>query len=78
MCPLKDKIFREKWAPDSINSAPIACTSSNNNNKYSSVKDNYKFALDSDHYSRLNNCWMQQSQKNDVDQYAKGTCTQFA
>lgn len=75
MCSLKDKIFREKHAPASISSAPIARSSSNNNNKYSSVKDNYKFALDSDHYSRLNNHRILQSQNNNVDQNADNLCS---
>ena len=64
MCPWKDKIFREEHVPASINSKPRAC---NNNNKYALVKDNYKFVIDFDHYSTLNNCRVQQSHNDDID-----------
>lgn len=77
MCPLQDKIFREKHVPVSINTVSIACASYSNNNKYSSVKDNFKFAIDFDYYSTLNDCRMQQSQNHDVDQYSETIFSQF-
>lgn len=46
MCPLKDKIFREKCVPTSINIVRIACALSNNNNKYTPVRGNFEFVID--------------------------------
>lgn len=77
MCPLKDKLFREKHAPDSINSAPIACTSFITiiNIPQSETTTSLHLILTIIQIEQLQEAARPENAK---DQYAKAICTQFA